>query len=116
MMKRKRKDPQSPAPGGIVYSTDPGFRPGRGFTPAATPPPAEQQLRVSLDRRQRAGKTVTLVEGFVGRDEDLEALGRELKTVCGSGGTARDGLILVQGDYLQRIRDLLRKKGFPVSP
>ena len=114
-MSRKRENPK-PAPNGIVYSTDPGFRPGRGFAPTTTPATAGQLLRVSLDRRQRAGKTVTLVEGFQGRDEDLEALGRELKSSCGAGGTVKDGLILVQGDYLQRIRDFLRKKGYPIAP
>lgn len=98
---------------GMVYSTDPDFtyttdRPEE----AATLPPAEQQLRVWLDRRQRAGKTVTSVRGFVGTAADLEALARMLKNKCGVGGTAKEGEILIQGDHRDRVVELLTRAGY----
>lgn len=98
---------------GMVYSTDPDFIFDRDTTPAPqTPPPARQELRVWLDRRQRAGKAVTVVRGFVGSEEDLEALGRMLKTRCGVGGAVKEGEILIQGDHRDRVVDLLLKAGY----
>lgn len=98
---------------GVVYSTDPAFR---YDTPdeeeQATPPPPAQRLVVTIDRRQRAGKQVTLVSGFVGKQEDLAALGRALKTRCGVGGTAKDGLITVQGDFRDKVTALLQEMGY----
>ncbi len=98
---------------GVVYSTDPAFR---YDTPdeeeQATPPPPAQRLVVTIDRRQRAGKQVTLVSGFVGKQEDLAALGRVLKTRCGVGGTAKDGLITVQGDFRDKVTALLLEMGY----
>ena len=98
---------------GVVYSTDPAFR---YDTPdeeeQATPAPAAQRLVVTIDRRQRAGKQVTLVSGFVGKQEDLAALGRALKTRCGVGGTAKDGLITVQGDFRDKVTALLQERGY----
>lgn len=90
--------------GGIVYSTDPDFR-QESNEPEETDtlPPAQQQLRVKLDTKQRAGKVVTLVDGFIGKTEDLEKLGKELKTKCGTGGSAKDGQILIQGDYKEKV-------------
>ncbi|MBO6160207.1 MAG: translation initiation factor [Bacteroidales bacterium] len=78
----------------------------------ATPPPAAQRLVVTIDRRQRAGKQVTLVSGFVGKQEDLAALGRILKTRCGVGGTAKDGQITVQGDFRDKVTALLQEMGY----
>lgn len=89
------------------------FQLRHGDTPEAdTPPPARQELRVWLDRRQRAGKAVTVVRGFVGRADDLEALGRMLKTRCGVGGAVKEGEILIQGDHRDRVVELLLKAGY----
>ena len=76
-----------------------------------TPPPSEQNLRVWLDRRQRAGKQVTLVKGFVGSDDDLNELSTLLKRRCGTGGTAKDGEVIIQGDFRDRIVDILTLEG-----
>ncbi|MFT3675941.1 MAG: translation initiation factor [Chitinophagaceae bacterium] len=97
---------------GFVYSTDPNF----SFEPEQeaqeTLPPAQQRLRVRLDTKQRAGKAVTLVEGFVGSKEDLEALGKKLKNLCGSGGSAKDGEIIVQGDHRPKVLQWLISNGY----
>ena len=98
---------------GMVYSTNPDFQ----YTTdeveeEATLAPDEQNLRVWLDRKQRGGKVVTLVKGFVGRDADLQELARLLKTRCGVGGAAKDGEILIQGDHRDRVVDILIKSGY----
>ncbi|SFN71182.1 translation initiation factor 1 (eIF-1/SUI1) [Chitinophaga sp. YR627] len=99
--------------GGIVYSTNPDFRQESEEPEAVeTLPPGQQQLRVKLDTKQRAGKVVTLVDGFVGAEEDLEKLGKELKTKCGTGGSAKDGLILIQGDYKEKVVKWLQDWGY----
>lgn len=99
--------------GGIVYSTDPGFAPESNEPEEIdTLPPAQQQLRVKLDTKQRAGKVVTLVDGFIGKAEDLEKLGKELKTKCGTGGSAKDGQILIQGDYKDKVVKWLQDWGY----
>ncbi len=98
---------------GMVYSTDPNFEYVTDTEPEAeTLPAAQQRLRVWLDRKQRAGKTVTLVRGFVGSDADLQELARMLKNKCGVGGTAKAGEIIVQGDHRDRIVELLAKAGY----
>lgn len=98
---------------GMVYSTNPDFK---FDTPAEegvqTLEPAKQSLIVTLDRRQRAGKQVTLVKGFVGTEEDLAALGKTLKVKCGVGGTAKDGEITVQGDLREKVTNLLISLGY----
>ncbi|RAJ75470.1 translation initiation factor 1 [Chitinophaga dinghuensis] len=101
---------------GIVYSTDPNF----SFEPEQqeeqeTLAPAMQQLRVKLDTKQRAGKVVTIVDGFVGKEEDLEKLGKEIKTKCGTGGSVKDGIILIQGDYREKILKWLQDWGYKKS-
>lgn len=98
---------------GMVYSTDPDF----AYTTAReaepeTLAPAQQQLRVWLDRKQRAGKVVTLVRGFVGTESDLAALARLLKNRCGVGGSAKEGEIIIQGDHRDRVVDLLTREGY----
>lgn len=98
---------------GVVFSTDPNYsyRAEEGNA-AETLPPQQQKLRVAVDRKQRKGKEVTLVTGFSGTQEDLDALGRQLKQQCGVGGTVKDGEILVQGNHRQRVYDLLLKAGY----
>jgi translation initiation factor 1 len=73
---------------------------------------ARQPLRIRLETKHRAGKAVTVVTGFVGRDEDLQALGKQLKTYCGTGGSAKDGEIIIQGDQREKARGWLLKQGY----
>ena len=97
----------------MVYSTNPDFNYETTETPEAeTLSPARQELRVWLDRKQRAGKVVTLVKGFVGRDADLQELARMLKTKCGVGGSVKEGEILIQGEFRERIIELLKADGY----
>ena len=97
----------------VVYSTNPDFQYQQTEQEEVmTLPPQQQKLRVSLDRKNRGGKTVTLITGFIGTEEDLKALGKLLKGSCGVGGTAKDGEIIIQGDFKQRIIDLLKAKGY----
>ena len=98
---------------GMVYSTDPDYKYVTDEEPEAeTLPPARQQLRVWLDRRQRAGKVVTLVRGFVGSEADLGELARLLKTRCGVGGAAKQGEIIIQGDHRDRGVAILTAAGY----
>lgn len=98
---------------GVVYSTNPDFRYEQvEEEEAQTLEPAKQRLVVRIDRRQRAGKQVTLIEGFVGTSEDLSALAKTLKTRCGVGGTAKDGEITIQGDLRDKIVALLQSMGY----
>lgn len=98
---------------GVVYSTNPDFQYQTAQAPEeATPDPGKQRLIVRIDRRQRAGKQVTLVEGFRGRNEDLAALAKTLKTRCGVGGTAKDGEITIQGDLRDKVTELLVGMGY----
>lgn len=97
----------------VVYSTNPNFNYEMDDDEEqVTPTPAQQNLRVQLDRKNRGGKVVTLITGFVGTDNDLKDLGKFLKTKCGVGGAAKDGEIIVQGDFKQKILELLKKEGY----
>jgi len=97
----------------IVYSTDPGFRLDENGQPEQeTLAPAQQKLKIRIDTKQRAGKAVTLVEGFTGKREDLEDLGKKLKTYSGTGGTVKDNLIIVQGDQREKLMQWLNKNGY----
>lgn len=101
---------------GFVYSTDPNFRfEHQEESAAETLPPQQQKLKVRLDTKQRGGKTVTLVEGFAGPDEDLQTLGKSLKNFCGTGGAAKDGEIIVQGDQREKVLQWLLKNGYKNS-
>jgi translation initiation factor 1 len=105
----KNKKPIS----GIVYSTDPSFTPQSGEDEQQELlPAAKQRLIIRLDTKHRAGKAVTLVEGFTGPLNDLEDLGKKLKSFCGTGGSAKDGLIIVQGDNREKIMQWLIKNGY----
>lgn len=98
---------------GTVYSTNPDFEYETDEAEQAeTLLPARQELRVWLDRRQRAGKVATLVRGFIGTDDDLAELARMLKTRCGVGGSAKEGEIIVQGDHRDRVVEILLKAGY----
>lgn len=97
----------------IVYSTNPDFNyQTEDEEEIETPEKKNQKLRVSLEKKGRGGKTVTLITGFTGREDDLKELGRTLKTKCGVGGSAKDGEIIIQGDFKQRVIELLKAEGY----
>lgn len=98
---------------GVVYSTDSNFSYSfSGDAEADTLPPKQQQLRVVLDKSGRAGKQVTLVTGFVGKSDDLDALAKTLKTKCGVGGAAKDGEVVLQGDLRDKVVQVLTSLGY----
>lgn len=97
---------------GIVYSTDPSFKTEEEIIAENTLPAHEQLLKIKLETKQRAGKAVTIVDGFVGAAADAEALGKKLKTFCGTGGSVKDNQILVQGDNRDKILQWLLKNSF----
>ena len=98
---------------GVVFSTNPDFAYEEEAEPEeATLEPSKQNLIVSIDRKGRAGKQVTLVTGFIGTAEDLAGLGRTLKMKCGVGGSAKDGEITIQGDFRERVTALLKEMGY----
>lgn len=98
---------------GVVYSTNPDFQYETAAEEEAdTLPPSKQRLIVGIDRRNRGGKQVTLVSGFVGRADDLKELGRTLKTRLGVGGSAKDGEITIQGDFRDKVVEILKSLGY----
>ena len=98
---------------GVVYSTDPDFSyEEEKEQEPETIAPSAQRLTVTIDRRNRGGKQVTLVSGFVGTEEDLSELGRKLKVKCGVGGSAKNGEITVQGDFRDKVTALLNEMGY----
>lgn len=102
--------------GGIMFSTDPSFVYEHDNEVEDAPLAANQQdLRVTLDRKNRGGKGVTLVTGFIGSTDALETLAKMLKSKCGVGGAAKDGEILIQGDFRDKVLLLLQKEGYKVK-
>jgi translation initiation factor 1 len=107
--KNKKRD-------GVVYSTNPSFaRADEEADETVDLSPSQQNLRVWRDSKSRAGKTVTLVKGYVGSQSSLEELGKSLKSKCGVGGTVKDGEIIIQGDFRERITEILKKLGYGVK-
>ena len=105
------KKKQTSSGNGIVFSTNPSFQWEPEEAAQETLPSAQQELRIQLDKKQRAGKVVTLITGFVGADGDLESLGKTLRNFCGTGGSSKEGLILVQGDQREKVLQCLLKNG-----
>jgi len=100
----------------IVYSTNPDYHyQEEGKEGEETRPKEKQLLRISLDKRNRKGKAVTLITGFIGSDDDLQELGRMLKTKCGVGGSAKEGEIIIQGDHREKVVGILQKEGYAKS-
>jgi translation initiation factor 1 len=101
---------------GLVYSTDPNFKiEEEGNEEEPTLPAAQQKIKVRLETKHRAGKAVTLIENFIGTTADKEELGKKLKTACGTGGSVKDGEILVQGDNRDKVLQWLLKNGYKLS-
>lgn len=110
----KKNNPRNAV--GVVYSTNPDFEYQYDDAPQVeTLPPSAQKLRVRMERSGRGGKTVTVVSGFIGTDDDLDELGQTLKTKCGVGGSVKDGLIIIQGDFRERVVALLQALGYPAK-
>ncbi|MEF8845932.1 MAG: translation initiation factor [Bacteroidales bacterium] len=113
MSKNKKKKKKN---SGFVYSTDPNFQYNSDEnTEEETLPPQQQDLRISLDRRRRKGKEVTLVTGFVGNEEDLKDLGKEIKTKMGVGGSVKNGELIIQGDLRDDVLGFLKSRGYKVK-
>ncbi len=98
---------------GVVFSTNPDF----AYEDCATEEPTtlpnnQQKLRLSIEKKGRAGKTVTLVSGFIGSQNDINQLCKSLKQHCGVGGSVKDGIIIIQGEHKQNVLDLLKKEGY----
>src|SRR5690554_6370444 len=101
---------------GTVYSNKADFNYDTGHERVRdTLPPRQQKLIVSLDKRNRQGKSVTLLVGFIGKEVDVEALGKKLKSKCGVGGSVKDGQMLIQGDFSSRVVEILQQDGYKVK-
>ncbi len=98
---------------GFVYSTNPDFNFEKGTNEALeTPAPAQQKLRLRLETKHRGGKAVSVVQGFIGKEDDLDLLGKSLKNFCGTGGAVKDGEVIVQGDQREKMLQWLLKNGY----
>lgn len=101
--------------GNLVFSTNPDAMLPEESEVIETLAPERQKLRVSIERHHRGGKTVTLVKGFVGSDDDLQSLAKQLKTRCGCGGSAKEGEIIIQGELKEKVVTLLQSMGYKNS-
>jgi translation initiation factor 1 len=110
MSKSSKSNKSNSSP--LVYSTNPNYIPPSQEEEVITLTPAEQPLRVLLETKHRAGKTVTIVYGFEGNEDDMNALGKALKNHCGTGGSVKDGEIIIQGDHRQKVFQYLKQKGY----
>ena len=97
---------------GMVYSTNPDYHFENDEEEIETLPRQQQKLRVRIEKNHRGGKTVTIVAGFVGSEDDLKELGRLLKTKCGVGGSQKDGEVLVQGNFKEKVIQILKQEGY----
>ena len=110
-MGKKRKADNN----GMVYSTNSDYEFDYNTEEIETLPNSQQNLKVAIDKKNRRGKMVTLITGFVGSDEDLKALGKLVKTKCGVGGSVKDNEIIIQGDFISKIKDILIKDGYKIK-
>lgn len=101
--------------GGFVFSTNKDFELNSNDEPQETLPNSEQRLEALLDKKNRGGKIATIIKGFEGSDDDLKALAKQLKTLCGVGGSAKDGEIIIQGNFRDKIMEYLAKEGYKVK-
>lgn len=101
--------------GGFVFSTNKDFEFDNNDETLETLAPNQQRLEAHLDKKNRAGKVATVIKGFEGNAEDLKSLGKELKTLCGVGGSVKEGEIIIQGNFRDKIMDFLAKKGYKVK-
>jgi translation initiation factor 1 len=107
-MSKKNKAAGSP----LVYSTNPNYLPPGEEETVETLTPDQQPLRVILETKHRAGKTVTIVYGFIGSEDEMNLLGKQLKNHCGTGGSVKDSEIIIQGDHRQKVFQFLKQKGY----
>lgn len=101
--------------GGFVFSTNKDFEIGGNDNAQETLPNNQQKLEAHLDKKNRGGKVATVIKGFEGTDDDLKALAKQLKTLCGVGGSAKDNEIIIQGNFRDKIMDFLAKEGYKVK-
>ena len=101
--------------GGMIYSTDSGFEFGNDAEEISTLPPQQQKLMIRLETKQRGGKKATLIKGFIGKDEDRDALAKKIKNHCGTGGSITEGEILIQGDQVQKVKSFLQGLGYKTN-
>ncbi len=100
---------------GLVFSTDPNFKIEEDNADVSSILPNQQKLKIWLETKHRGGKTASVISGFIGIDEDLQTLSKSLKNTCGTGGTAKDGEIIIQGDHREKILQWLLKNGYTQS-
>ena len=101
--------------GGFVFSTNSDFQPEQENREVTTPRPEDQRLEAHFNSKGRGGKIVTVIKGFEGNEEDLNALGKDLKKKCGVGGSVKDGEIIIQGDVREKVMQLLKQDGYKVK-
>lgn len=112
-MKKEKPGKGLESLGGLIYSTEPDLLRQTEITDQEeTPEPSRQDLRIMLDRKLKGGKQVTVIFNFVGNEEDLETLGKHLKSKCGCGGSVKEGEILLQGDFREKVKAELTKLGY----